>query len=408
MNADCLLDTSPPRSDRWEIRSAFSLLLLALLAVAPSCGGPPASSAAQGADAQAAHGDASGEAEDAKEDAIAVRVEEVVQEPLSSLYTTSATLRADKQATVTARTRGVIRELLVEEGHRVQVDQPLAILENDEQQIDYDRAATSRDTKQREYDRALELHGQGLLSDEEFETVRREAEETRQDAAMAQLKLSRTVVKAPFTGSILTRHLDAGATVSDGTAVFDIADLDPLYADVNVPERHIDRLHPGQEVRLAADASAENADAKIERIAPLVDPESGTVKVTLAVDGRTSLRPGSFVRVLIVTDTHQQALVVPRSSLVAEGRRWHLFRVAEDGENVERIEVTRGYEEQDRVEILGVVGDGRELTTGDRVVVLGASALTDGVRVEILENGDSQAPEGEDRQATTGGGGDAA
>ena len=246
------------------------------------------------------------------------------------------------------------------------------------------------------------------LSDEEFETVRREAEETRQDAAMAQLKLSRTVVKAPFTGSILTRHLDAGATVSDGTAVFDIADLDPLYADVNVPERHIERLHPGQEVRLVADASAETADAKIERIAPLVDPESGTVKVTLAVDGRTSLRPGSFVRVLIVTDTHQQALVVPRSSLVAEGRRWHLFRVDEEGENVERIEVTRGYEEQDRVEILGVVGDGRELTTGDRVVVLGASALTDGVRVEILENGESQAHEDEDRQATTGGGGDAA
>jgi membrane fusion protein (multidrug efflux system) len=397
MNVYCLRDTSPPPSDRWEIRSAFSLLLLALLAVAPSCGGPPASSAAQGADA-----------EDANEEAIAVRVKGVVQEPLSSLYTTSATLRADKQATVTARTHGVIRELLVEEGHRVQVDQPLAILENDEQQIDYDRAATSRDTKQREYDRALELHGQGLLSDEEFETVRREAEETRQDAAMAQLKLSRTVVKAPFTGSILTRHLDAGATVSDGTAVFDIADLDPLYADVNVPERHIERLRPGQEVRLVADASAETADAKIERIAPLVDPESGTVKVTLAVDGRTSLRPGSFVRVLIVTDTHQQALVVPRSSLVAEGRRWHLFRVDEAGENVERIEVTRGYEEQDRVEILGVVGDGRDLTTGDRVVVLGASALTDGVRVEILENGDSQAHEGEDRQATTGGGGDAA
>lgn len=405
---DCLRDTSPPPSDRWEIRSAFGLLLLALLAVTPSCGGPPASNAAQGADVQAANDDASGDAEGAKEDALAVRVKGVVQEPLSSLYTTSATLRADKQATVTARTRGVIRELLAEEGHRVQVDQPLAILENDEQQIDYDRAATSRDTKQREYDRALELHGQGLLSDEEFETVRREAEETRQDAAMAQLKLSRTVVRAPFTGSILTRHLDAGATVSDGTAVFDIADLDPLYADVNVPERHIERLHPGQEVRLVADASAETADAKIERIAPLVDPESGTVKVTLAVDGRTSLRPGSFVRVLIVTDTHQQALVVPRSSLVAEGRRWHLFRVDEDGENVERIEVTRGYEEQDRVEILGVVGDGRALTTGDRVVVLGASALTDGVRVEILENGESQAHEDEDRQATTGGGGDAA
>jgi membrane fusion protein (multidrug efflux system) len=404
-----LCDTLRWLLDRSAVRSAASIaLLISILAVAPSCGGPAATDAAQGGHDQVSNGDASPEATEAQEEAIAVRVTQVSRAPLSSLYTTSATLRADKQATVTARTSGVIRELLVEEGHRVQADQPLAILENDEQQIDYDRAATARDTKQREFDRALELHEQGLMSDEEYETVRRESEETKQDAAMAQLKLSRTVIRAPFTGRILTRHLDAGTTVGDGAAVFDIADLDPLYADVNVPERHISRLHPGQAVRLVADASAETADASIERIAPLVDPESGTVKVTLAVDETTSLRPGSFVRVLIVTDTHQQALVVPRSSLVAEGRRWHLFRVDEDGENVERVEVKRGYEEQDRVEILGVVDEVRELNTDDRVVVLGASALTDGVRIEILEDGDDPR-DGDDRQATTtGAGGDAA
>jgi len=382
--------------------------LLALIAMTPSCGGPPTSNASHAAGNQASDGSEPEHAEDEQEEAIAVRVSPVVREPLSSLYTTSATLRADKKAVVTARTRGVIRQLLAEEGHRVEEDQALAVLENDEQQIDYDRAAAARDTKQREYDRALELHGQGLMSDEEFETVRREAEETKQDAAMAQLKLSRTVVRAPFSGSILTRHLDAGGTVADGTAVFDIADLDPLYADVNVPERHISRLRPGQAVRLVADASDETADARIERIAPLVDAESGTVKVTLAVDGTTALRPGSFVRVLIVTDTHQQALVVPRSSLVAEGRRWHLFRLDEDGEKVERIEITRGYEEQDRVEILGIVGEGRELSEVDRVVVIGASALTDGVRVEILEDEADPKPGEDDRQAAkTGAGGDA-
>jgi RND family efflux transporter MFP subunit len=362
------------------LAAGFSVLALVVLTAA--CGGPPASNAAP-----ASSGGGEGNGSDEAEEAIAVRVGPVAREPLSSLYTTSATLRADKQATVTARTSGVVRELLVEEGYEVQADQPLAVLENDEQQIDYDRAATARDTKRREFQRAMELHGQGLMSDEEFETVRREAEETKQDAAMAELILSRTVIRAPFTGRILTRHLDVGATVTNGTPVFDIADLDPLYADVNVPERHIARMSPGQAVRLVADASEETANARIERIAPLVDPDSGTVKVTLAVNGRTSLRPGSFVRVLIVTDTHERALVVPRSSLVAEGRRWHLFRVVDDGERVERIEVTRGYEEQDRVEILGVVGEARELSPGDRVVVLGASALTDGVRVEIQEEG---------------------
>ena len=73
--------------------------------------------------------------EEEEEDAIAVRVETAVRESLSSLYHTSATLRADKTATVTARTGGVVQRLLVEEGDRVKTGQELAILENDEQRI---------------------------------------------------------------------------------------------------------------------------------------------------------------------------------------------------------------------------------------------------------------------------------
>jgi RND family efflux transporter MFP subunit len=328
---------------------------------------------------------ADGDTGEDEEDAIAISAESVVRQPVSSLYTTSATLRADKRATVTARTQGVVRELLVEEGDRVRKGQPLAQLEDDEQRIALERAATARDTTQRDLDRKVSLHDQGLVSDEEFETTRREADEAKQTAALEELTLSRTTIRAPFDGQVLRRHIDPGATVNDGVAVYDLADLDPLYADVNVPERHIARLDIGQAVRLVADSSSSQAEAVIERIAPSVDPSTGTVKVTLAVRGATGLRPGSFVRVDIVTDTHDKALVVPRSALVAEGRRWYLFRLTEQDEKVERLEVTRGFEEADNVEILEVLDADKTLSDDDRVVVRGASALTDGARIEVIE-----------------------
>ncbi len=168
--------------------------------------------------------------------------------------------------------------------------------------------------------------------------------------------------------------------------MYDIADLDPLYADVQVPERQIAQLEVGQSVRLMTDAGSSAGQARIERIAPAVDPSTGTVKVTVAVKTGPGLRPGSFVRVGIVTDTHPNALVVPRSALVAEGRRWHLFRVKDDDEDaVELIEVTRGFEENDRVEIFGIPGDVRPLREGDRIVVTGASSLSDGSVVQIME-----------------------
>ena len=326
-----------------------------------------------------------------EEDSIAVRVGKVAVAPLSSIYTTSATLRADKQAQVTARTTGVVRKLAVEEGDRVEEGAPLAYLEDDEQRIEFDRATTVRETLVREHDRARRLHEQDLMSEEEFETIRRGWEEAVHAADLAELLLSRTVIHAPFNGLILRRHLDVGATVSNGTAVYDLADLDPLYADVNVPEQQIVRLSPGQRVRLIADPMDGATLARIERIAPVVDVATGTVKVTLAVNGRSELRPGSFTRVEIVTDTHDEALVVIRAALVAEGRRWYVFRVQEDGKHVERLEIIRGYEEGDRVEVLETVDAETPLGPGDRIVVVGASALTDGAAVQVAQPEEDEA-----------------
>jgi membrane fusion protein (multidrug efflux system) len=355
-------------------------LTLAVAIVAPllagGCGGP-AETEAGGAGAQGRPGGPP------EEPAISVEIAEVAREPISSVYSTSATLRADRQATVIARTRGVVERLPVEEGDTVAAGQPLAYLEDDEQAIAAARARTTEEMAAREHERLSGLYERGLVSVDEYEASRRDAEDAVHALELADLELSRTVIRAPIAGTIVTRHLDVGATVSDGTPVYDLADVDPLYADVNIPERHVTSLEPGQEVRLTADATEAQATAVIERIAPAVDAATGTVKVTVAVQGRSTLRPGAFVRVDIITDTHENALVVPRSALVAEGRRWQLYRLQEDNETVEQVEVNLGFESGERVEIAGTVGDGDPVGAGDRVVVLGAPALSDGAKVRI-------------------------
>ena len=198
--------------------------------------------------------------------------------------------------------------------------QPLAYLEDDEQIIAAARARSNEEEARRDFERISGLHERGLSSLDEYEASRTTAEDSKHALDLAELELSRTVIRAPIAGVVVTRHLDVGATVSDGTPVYDLADLDPLYADINIPERHVTRLAPGQEVRLTADATATEASAIIERIAPAVDPATGTVKVTVAVEGDSGLRPGAFVRVDIVTATHTDALVVARSALVASTR----------------------------------------------------------------------------------------
>lgn len=315
-----------------------------------------------------------------------MRVEPLRREAISRLYSTSATLRAEKRATVIARTRGVIERILVEEGDRVREGRPLAELENDEQRIAVERDRTNARTLANEAERQADLHAKGLTSEDAHEQAQRDAEEARHSLALSELELERTIIRAPFDGTILTRLLDPGDTVADGTEVYELADLDPLLADINVPERHVARLEPGQAVRLTVDATEDVVDARIERIAPLVDPETGTVKVTVVVDRAAGLRPGSFVRVDIVTDTHQDALVAPRSALVAEGNRWHMFGVesTDRGDAARRVDVTLGFENGDRVEVAEQIGSDEPLRAGDPVVVSGAPALSDGSPLEII------------------------
>lgn len=317
----------------------------------------------------------------AEEVPVAVEVAPVRREPVAALYATSTTLRAERQATVASRTRGVLRELLVEEGATVEAEQELARLEDVEQRIEHQRAQAVLATEERELARAERLHKERSLSENDLEVARQELAEARHRAALAELNVSRTLIRAPFAGQILRRHLDVGATVSDGTALFELADCDPLCADVAVPERHVARLAVGQPVRLLADATATALQARIERVAPGVDPATGTVKVTLAVTSANEVRPGSFARVGIVTELHEAALVVPRSALVPEGRRWHLFRLGPDRATVEQVEVTIGFEEGDRVEVLPAVADA--LRPGDEVVVIGAAALSPGRKVAL-------------------------
>lgn len=330
---------------------------------------------------------------------IHVSVAPLVRADMSASYATSATLRAEKRATVTSRTRGVLEELLVEEGDTVAAGQVIARLENDEQELAVARFQSIEELKTREFERQIELNEQNIVSDNDVELVRREAREAKNDLEVAQLNLERTEIKAPFDGLVLVRYIDPGGTVADGTQIYDVADVDPLYADVRVPERHVARLTGGQEARLRTDEFEDVVGARIERLAPLVDPATGTVKVTVAVDRDVALRPGAFVEVEIVTDVHENALVAPRSALVAEGRRWLVYRVKDGGERVEAVEVTLGYEGGDRVEIVGVV-EAKLLAEGDQLVVLGASALSDDAPILILDR--DRAVSGESDVAASG------
>ena len=130
---------------------------------------------------------------------------------------------------------------------------------------------------------------------------------------------------------------------------------------------------------ISADAIPEKSfEGKIKRISPVVDPTSGTIKVTIDLsESRSELVPGLFIRVKIVLDTHDLALIIPKRALLKEEERAYVF-VAKDGV-VAKTELATGFSDSERLEVLG------GLALGDLVVVDGQSRLGDGMSVRIIE-----------------------
>jgi len=131
-------------------------------------------------------------------------------------------------------------------------------------------------------------------------------------------------------------------------------------------------------------ASGVEVVGEVLRIAPVVDAQSGTMRVTLRLPSAAELRPGMLISARIVVDRRQNALLIPRRALELDALRPSLFRLrgAADGgagNSVERRHPRLGIHSADVVEVLEGLAD------GEYVVVAGQAALRDGMAVRVVE-----------------------
>jgi membrane fusion protein (multidrug efflux system) len=115
----------------------------------------------------------------------------------------------------------------------------------------------------------------------------------------------------------------------------------------------------------------------VARISPVVDPDTGTFKITVEVsDPSRRLKPGMFGRISIVHDMHANALQVPRSAIVDDSGSASVFVIKED--IAHRRTVSTGYAQNGFVEIT----DGLE--DGEQIVTIGQAGLKQGAKVTVI------------------------
>ena len=328
--------------------------------------------------------DGSGEKEEKEETAIPIEVGSVERGDVTAVYTGTASLETDADALVVAKVGGEVVEILVEEGDRVKEGQVLARLDGDRLRLEMERARANLRKLEQEYNRNVQLFEKGLVSSGAFEDLKFELEALRAVYRLAQLEYDYTQIRAPISGVVAQRHIKLGNNITANSPAFQVTALDPLIAYLHIPERELRRLQPGQTAELSLDAiPGRRFRAEVERISPVVDPATGTFKVTVEVpDPEGQLKPGMFGRFNIVWDSRSGVLLVPRVAIVDDDVSDSVF-VLINGK-VERRAIITGYASGDRVEVVqGLEGD-------EEIVIVGQSGLRDGSRVEVVRRAASR------------------
>ncbi len=364
------------------------MLLLLLLAglTLPGCGGNKgqAASATQGAGQPAA---GAGNVDGAPAQPPApVAVMPATIGPIASHYATTATLEAEKEAEVLARVAGVVKSLACEEGDFVREGQALLAIENDEYRLRVDQMVARRAELAARFARVSDMMAQQLVTEEEFQKAKADLAGAEADEGLARLNYSYTTVTAPFSGRVVRRLANVGQNLAIGAPLFGLADMDPLLARVHVPSKEFRKLRPDQPVELVLDSSDERFTGRIKLVSPIIDPQSGTIKVTVEIAAYPAgTRPGDFARVRIVTDQRPAATLVPKLAVFSEKGEDILF-VAKDG-LAERRSVTLGFTDDELAEITAGV------QPGELVVVKGQRSLKQGAPLKILDDEPAAAPD---------------
>jgi membrane fusion protein (multidrug efflux system) len=309
---------------------------------------------------------------------MSVAVEPAARGDIATYYRATASLDPDKRADILARVSGVVERLIAEEGDRVSKGRILLHIEDDEYRHRTTMVRVDLEKQQARLNRAQKMFSQGLSSAEDFDTIRTDTASAEAALDLAELELSYTEVRAPFDGQVVQRFVDEGQTVSNGTALYSLADMHRLLARVFIPAKEFRSIRPDQPVQLVVTSSGDRLEGRIDLVNPLVDPESGTIKVTVEVrDYPKTTRPGDFVEVSIVTDSHSDSLLVPRVAVVTERGQHSVYVV--DGETAHQRSVEIGFEDDVRAEIVS------GLEPGEMVVIQGQRALRDGQPVSVLD-----------------------
>lgn len=279
---------------------------------------------------------------------------------------------------------GTLTRVYVKEGQKVSKGQTLAKIDDGglsqqltQLQIQADLAKTTFERQERLWNQKIGSEIQYLQAKSAYEA---------QEQAVKQLKqqVGKTVVKAPFSGTIDDVITEQGTVVAPGQSMlFRIVNLQDMYIETDVPERYISNVVPGKNVEVEFPILGEKMEAKIRQAGNFINPANRTFKAEVAINNKeNNIKPNLTAKLKINDYTSDNAILIKQSIISenAEGDQY-VYIVADKNDSMakaKRVIIKTGKTQGDDIEVLS------GLKNGDEIIDEGARSVKDGQDVKIL------------------------
>ncbi len=281
---------------------------------------------------------------------------------------------------------GTLEKVMVTRGQNVAKGQVLAIIDDGgmSQQVAQLEATTS--LAKTTFERQKRLWEQKIGSEIQYLQSKTNYEAQKNSLDQLKKQLSKSIVKAPFSGVIDEVIKEQGTVIAPGmgSEIFRIVNLNNMYIETAVPETYISNITKGKEVEVFLPMLDKNLNTKIRETGNFINPANRTFMIEIEVpNSDKSIKPNLTAKLKINDYTNPKAILIPQSIISenAEGQQYvYIITDVKDNKGVAKQTVVKtGKTQGDVIEIL------EGIAVGDKLIQAGARTVKNGQEVKISE-----------------------
>lgn len=296
-----------------------------------------------------------------------------------------ATVQTKENLILNAEYGGILQQLLVKEGQKVSKGQTLGRIDDGGLSSQLAQMETQAALAKTTFERQQNLWNQKIGSEIQYLQAKTNYEAQVKAIGQMRAQIAKTIIRAPFSGTIDEIVSERGSVVGPGTPILRIVSLGNMYLEAEVPEKNIGTIKKGSDVIVNFPALGETINTKVTQVSNYINPENRSFNIQIAVPNKNgNIKPNLSSKIQIKDYSNAKAITVPTSIISENADGEQYLYIAQnpdkDGNAIaKRVIVKVGLSQGELVEITDGIKD------GDLIISEGARSVKDGQKVAIIK-----------------------